>query len=366
MPEFRHLTDETLRGIAEDAARSMRTRAQQAASDAPGTPLTPAEAIGALPLLADGVAGRRSADVVHVATPEGITPCGGGHHDVTVDARIDQATCLECLRTLAQLAPTEAPGDDAEPCRSFTVMEGIDVYCEHSSGAGHGGLHCADVAGCTRTWTDAQAAPGLANYRTLLVAEALGANPQDAADLISDDPADAWERAYAAWSMLRADLDRYRRGDSPVLDRLAQLERDMGRVEHDRAEDSSRLALLDDRVRSVESEWGPVVWSDAAAPGGYVCAAPAPTGLCGEPVESEPCREHSLAGQLAAALDRIAALESLTASQADLLEKHSRDLEPAAREQARPEREPLTALDLLRMPLREHPRRGRFTEATDT
>lgn len=28
------------------------------------------------------------------------------------------------------------------------------------------------------------------------------------------------------------------------------------------------------------------VWSDAVAPGGYVCA------VCGMPVESEPCPEH--------------------------------------------------------------------------
>ncbi|MFC9089020.1 hypothetical protein [Nocardiopsis dassonvillei] len=138
-------------------------------------------------------------DVVHVATPEGVTPCGEGHHDVQVDALISAATCLECLRTLAWAAHGPTVTEDA------------------------------------------------------------------------------------------------------IADRVAQLERDMGRVEHDRAEDSSRLALLGDRMRSAESELGPVVWSDAAAPGGYVCAAPIPEGLCGVPVESEPCREHSLAGRLAEA-----------------------------------------------------------------
>lgn len=37
------------------------------------------------------------------------------------------------------------------------------------------------------------------------------------------------------------------------------------------------------------------VWSDACAPGGYVCAAPdpeRPDGICGMPVESEPCNLH--------------------------------------------------------------------------
>lgn len=38
---------------------------------------------------------------VHVATPEGITPCGEGHPDVTVSAFIDEATCVECLRATA-------------------------------------------------------------------------------------------------------------------------------------------------------------------------------------------------------------------------------------------------------------------------
>jgi hypothetical protein len=39
----------------------------------------------------------------------------------------------------------------------------------------------------------------------------------------------------------------------------------------------------------------PTVWSDAVAPGGLVCAAQAehmPDGICGWPVESEPCPAH--------------------------------------------------------------------------
>jgi hypothetical protein len=40
----------------------------------------------------------------------------------------------------------------------------------------------------------------------------------------------------------------------------------------------------------------PEVWSSACAPGGYVCAAPEPDlpdGICGMPVESEPCPIHA-------------------------------------------------------------------------
>lgn len=39
----------------------------------------------------------------------------------------------------------------------------------------------------------------------------------------------------------------------------------------------------------------PVRWSPACAPGGMVCAVPdrlRPDGICGNPVESEPCGEH--------------------------------------------------------------------------
>lgn len=60
--------------------------------------------------------------------------------------------------------------DEADPCRSYTVIVGIDVYCEHSSGAGHDGLHYADVAGTTRTWadqaTEGKPAPALVHVAT--------------------------------------------------------------------------------------------------------------------------------------------------------------------------------------------------------
>ena len=44
---------------------------------------------------------RLRAATVHVATPEDITPCGRGHHDVPVAALIAEATCVECLRAVA-------------------------------------------------------------------------------------------------------------------------------------------------------------------------------------------------------------------------------------------------------------------------
>lgn len=40
----------------------------------------------------------------------------------------------------------------------------------------------------------------------------------------------------------------------------------------------------------------PTVWSDAVWPGGEVCAVPVlggSDGVCGMPVESEPCRKHT-------------------------------------------------------------------------
>ena len=114
----------------EDSARAIRIRESVAAEDmreraarvpaviASSDPLamrTVFEQIFALPLL-DGdtddrrpsLCGDAQSDLppdqpatVHVATPEGITPCGEGHPDVTVSAFIDEATCVECLRATA-------------------------------------------------------------------------------------------------------------------------------------------------------------------------------------------------------------------------------------------------------------------------
>ena len=68
----------------------------------------------------------------------------------------DEGTAADHASTLDQLATRlrDDREDYADPCRSYTVIVDIDVYCEHSSGAGHSGQHYADVAGRTRTWTD--------------------------------------------------------------------------------------------------------------------------------------------------------------------------------------------------------------------
>lgn len=36
----------------------------------------------------------------------------------------------------------------------------------------------------------------------------------------------------------------------------------------------------------------PEMWDPSVPPGGWVCAVPSTKGLCGIPVESEPCTEH--------------------------------------------------------------------------
>ncbi|MEU0492599.1 hypothetical protein ABZ249_25510 [Nocardiopsis sp. NPDC006139] len=271
----------------------------------------------------------------------------------------------------------------SEPCRDFTTdpdTPGVDVYCEHPDGQGHTGDHSAPSAGLTwgtplapfskgdqvrqrygddrvRTVTGVvQTGPrtgylyldggtrngtgpvdpsgyvrtdaprpnpdGTPTHQVLLLSEITGETPGDVVDLLAEDADALWEKAYTAWSIDRADLDRYKHGHDPVLDRVAQLERDTGRLEKrtdemfavdgrivtrvDAAE--KELRALTDRLRPVEYTVGPQVWSDAAAPGGMVCSAASSTGsggICGMPVESEPCREHSLDGRLAAMQDQV-------------------------------------------------------------
>lgn len=63
----------------------------------------------------------RVADV-HVATPEGITPCGQGTRDVTTTARIADATCLECLRALAQVNGTDPAPRDSDLIQAVRAL----------------------------------------------------------------------------------------------------------------------------------------------------------------------------------------------------------------------------------------------------
>lgn len=66
----------------------------------------------------------RVADV-HVATPEGITPCGAGIHDVTTTARIADATCLECLSTLAQAEPAGRGDEGSTAPRDSDLIQAV-------------------------------------------------------------------------------------------------------------------------------------------------------------------------------------------------------------------------------------------------
>lgn len=73
-------------------------------------------------------------------------------------------------------------------------------------------------------------------------------------------------------------------------------------------------ALSGDDSESDLNAGRPVLWSSAVAPGGTVCAVPdpaCPDGICGMPVESEPCDRHG-AVQPEAVADEIEALASDT------------------------------------------------------
>lgn len=93
---------------------------------------------------------------------------------------------------------------------------------------------------------------------------------------------------------LRAELDYARRSRFEYEERVSE------QVENLRAElTQADLVIASMRAALDEAdakETAPEVWSDAVAPGGYVCAAPDPTrpdGICGMPVEDEPCSEHT-------------------------------------------------------------------------
>ncbi|WP_431889391.1 hypothetical protein [Nocardiopsis alba] len=107
----RETIDETFAAGRQIGAQLMRDRAMRAASDAPGTPHTPAEAIRALPPIPDAAPNA----VVHMDGPEGVTPCGSGTHDVTAAVQADQVTCIACLRVVAQARAHLDPVDSVEP-----------------------------------------------------------------------------------------------------------------------------------------------------------------------------------------------------------------------------------------------------------
>lgn len=84
---------------AETHATSMRWAEQFTRAEAHLKRLT-GSAGRSVETLAEKSARLRAADV-HVATPEGITPCGQGTRDVTTAALISEVTCVECLRAIA-------------------------------------------------------------------------------------------------------------------------------------------------------------------------------------------------------------------------------------------------------------------------
>jgi hypothetical protein len=177
-----------------------------------------------------------------VALAEAILTAGGltEHRVLSPDqlAEIQRATAHHAAQSMR------------EPCRSFTAdpdHPDESLYCEHDDGNGHSDPHYAYIDGGTNTWgwSDAQVAhsgcpqdasetpseqPPAPDFRVHLLAELLGEDREDIGADMLDDP-DTWERAYAVWSLESAELERLRDGESPVLDRVAQLERDMGTVE---------------------------------------------------------------------------------------------------------------------------------------
>ena len=83
-----------------------------------------------------------------------------------------------------------------------------------------------------------------------------------------------------------------------VAREIEAAERALAETDPATAESSHRIAarcagLLE--AAQIARGGAPTVWSDAIPPGGRVCAAPMPDlpdGICGMPVESEPCPDH--------------------------------------------------------------------------
>jgi hypothetical protein len=109
------------------------------------------------------------------------------------------------------------------------------------------------------------------------------------ADMGSFEPAPGTGE-LAAFGLL---MDRAQKALAAALGRLEATEA---------AREAAEAELAAWRARAEAEDFNdgsPVRWSDACAPGGMVCAVPDPSrpdGICGVPMESEPCGEHA-AGQ---------------------------------------------------------------------
>lgn len=86
-------------------------------------------------------------------------------------------------------------------------------------------------------------------------------------------------------------FDRHRRAGQCLSPLAIGLHADPRGIWRFPAPDPTVRTIWPQRAEPVAAE----VWSSACAPGGYVCAVPdpdRPDGICGMPVESEPCAEH--------------------------------------------------------------------------
>ena len=253
---------------------SMRDRAAEIAADGEWSRLeTPADRIRALPLLddADDTTDAAPAAAIHAATPEGSTPCGEGHRDVTVDALISDITCVECLRAIAvdkgaQVAELRTERDYARKLLAATIPKpnhadtpaGRAVIDWGNQAVIEGALREAG-AHRTRTWTT----------------EPTGSWPATPADLPHIiRQMDEWTREVAAVTDLRR---------SPLADRVAQLERDMGRLEQEAPLIGARLDALELAARETHQSGGA---PRAQVTGGGFTPQPCPT--CGlQPADQE-------------------------------------------------------------------------------
>lgn len=103
---------------------------------------------------------------------------------------------------------------------------------------------------------------------------------------------------------VKRDLDELHRRKIDLADEVLVVSRD-GYFGQSTAGEIAYAAAQGKPVRfaepAAEASWAcnagrPVRWDTAVPPGGWVCAVPAagrnPEGICGMPVESEPCPEH--------------------------------------------------------------------------
>lgn len=107
------LEDESARSYSQ-GYEDMREQAMRAASNAPGTPYTPTEAIRNLPFGGDGGTPTVDLGPTHADRPGNLAPCGVSTWDVPASSDLAEVDCVECLRALAQMHGAEHPGAGAE------------------------------------------------------------------------------------------------------------------------------------------------------------------------------------------------------------------------------------------------------------